>query len=349
MHSLENILQSLGVEPVIVDVGSSGEPQSLFNAISKQTVLVGFEPDDREQSKRFGEKFKRVIFVPKVVIPDDNAEDVEFVLTKSPYCSSLLEPDLKALENFSFSPLFIPERRVKLPATSMNRVVAEKHLSHLDWIKVDAQGADLQIIKGIGRSTFENILAIEVEPGLIDAYKGEDLFPEVHMFMLKAGFWLADLHCQAYPRISAANLDRLKAEFGDTLPNLKASPTAAEARYFRNRQYFELASTPLRSCILGFVFALLTGYSGFAAEILFVMRKRFPAEQRLEMLSQVLRESFENSATTAQQSTTSNSTAPSPDLTQSLKRSIAGQLQKRLPPPAYSLVKSTYRQIHRFF
>ena len=53
-------------------------------------------------------------------------------------------------------------------------------LSGIDWLKTDSQGTDLRIFNSLRPEVRSRVLAIDIEPGLIDAYVGEDLFVDAH-------------------------------------------------------------------------------------------------------------------------------------------------------------------------
>lgn len=62
----------------------------------------------------------------------------------------------------------------------------------IDFIKLDAQGADLPIMQGAG-AYLSDILAVQMELQFIELYEGQPLFHEANQFMLESGFELLDL------------------------------------------------------------------------------------------------------------------------------------------------------------
>jgi hypothetical protein len=230
--------------------------------------LIAFDPDSREVPKDLADHYRAVVLVDRAVTDRDDVDSVEFVLTRFPYCSSTLEPDLEALGNYSFRDHFVPESRESVQATSLNRVIDERGLTGIDWLKLDSQGTDLRIIRSLGPKALADLTAVEVEPGFINAYVGEDLFHDVHRDLTENGFWLCDLNCQAYPRVrpeSVDELERLCRAWGVAggVGALKASPTAAEARYLRELD----PSMDARAITMLFVFATISGQVAFAFDV----------------------------------------------------------------------------------
>jgi hypothetical protein len=268
-ESLKAVLSAAKVTPILADVGCSGARHAVWDPIASFSVLIAFDPDSREVPEDLAGRYRDVVMIDRAVADRDDVDTVGFVLTRYPYCSSTLEPNLEALGDYSFRDYFIPESRVSVQATSLNRVIDDYELPGIDWLKLDSQGTDLRIIRSLRPSVLGHMTALEVEPGLVDAYHGEDLFHDVHSYLRGQGYWLANLHAQAYPRVrpeSAAELREMCAELGipQAVEHTKVSPTAAEARYLRT-----MGSTPPgRSLVLLFVFALLDGHAGFALDVL---------------------------------------------------------------------------------
>ena len=97
-----------------MDVGASGTTPEIWNLIARQSLYVGFDPDLREIKELQDGRFWRAIIVNEAVTDDKNSAEVEFYLTKSPYCSSTLKPDTESLSNFLFADLFLVESCAKV-------------------------------------------------------------------------------------------------------------------------------------------------------------------------------------------------------------------------------------------
>ena len=191
-----------------------------------------------------------------------------FFLTKSPYCSSTLHPELDSLRSFSYSDLFTVQSQTQVLATTLNRVVADLSLPTLDAIKIDSQGTDLRLFMSLDSRWRDKVLALEVEPGLIDAYQGEDLFEATHQELKRAGFWLSSLDVKSVARVAPHTLPSRLTDVQRTalVRSHKQTPGWCEARYLRRID--TLDPSDQRSAILLFAFALLDQQIGFASEVL---------------------------------------------------------------------------------
>lgn len=200
--------------PVLVDVGASGGIHPRWRRIARYAVAVGFEPDARERGALEGDRkrFRRWILCDKLVVAEPGRAEAELHLTKSPYCSSTLEPDAAGLHGWAFADLFTLQETRRVPATTLMAALQAHGLTGIDWLKCDTQGTDLRIFRGLPAALRANLLAAEFEPGLIDAYRGEDKLPAVLAELAAEPFWLARFEPQAAVR---GGLPMLRARLGE--------------------------------------------------------------------------------------------------------------------------------------
>jgi len=277
-RKIDPLLTKFDVQPVLVDVGASGGAPTIWQPISRHSVYVGFDPDLREIRKDTEGGYRVGIIVNKAVCAEAAAEAVTFHLTESPYCSSMLQPDNVSLAHYSFWKLFEVTRTTSVPATTLAKVMEEQGLAQIDWLKIDAQGTDLRIYRSLEDDVRKRIVAVDTEPGLLDAYCDEDLFVDVHKQLRSEGFWLSNLNVMGVPRISRATMEALGVPTTNGLPKLRAgrlrsSPGWCEARYLRSTEWLKNTDCGEREFILAWVFAVLDGQFGYALDIARVLRK----------------------------------------------------------------------------
>jgi hypothetical protein len=252
--------------PVLIDVGASGGWHPAWRRIAPYSIGLGFEPDSRER-EALGpaqRRFKRWIFCDKIVVPERGRDAADIHLTASPYCSSTLPPDETSLAEWSFSKLFAVQGTRRLGATTLADALAKNGLDHVDWLKCDTQGTDLRTWQCLPAETRTRALAVEFEPGLIDAYRGEDKFHHVLSSMDKEPFWLAQLDVHGAPRGTAASVERIMgprmaryySRYGPSAPGW------VNALYLNIGKGFSL-----RDSLLLWVFATGLGHHLFASEL----------------------------------------------------------------------------------
>jgi len=289
----------LNIAPVLVDIGASAGAPDMWKGIAPQSVYVGFDPDLRAMSDSSGGSFQREVIVNQAVT-DQAKDEVEFILTRFPYCSSTLEPDSESLSNYHFRDFFIPEQRSRARAATLSAVMERLGLARIDWLKTDTQGTDLRIFAGMPESLRNTVLAIDVEPGIIDAYKGEDLFIDAHRYLKKDGFWAAGMNVCGAVRIRPSSLNSIIPDtslhyaFADSA--LKKSPAWCEARYFRSLEWMKSAAATPEQYALLWVFALIDNQLGFALDVALEYQRLFnsPGNEWLERLGKMMIEESEH-------------------------------------------------------
>lgn len=289
--SSQRLLAQLEIHPVLVDVGASDAPPLLWDLIAPQSIYVGFDPDKREIHELTGERFHKSIMVNEAVTASETESLVTFYLTRSPYCSSTLFPDHAALDDYLFADLFDVERTTESQTTTLNSVIERFGLTSIDWLKLDTQGTDLRIFNSLSTSLRSHVLALDIEPGLIDAYIGEDLFIDVHHDLLGQGFWLSRLDMHGTVRLSQSALKRTLAgvvgmNTSVVSRTVRTSPGWCEARYLRTVDTLDKGDYGSREYSLHWLFALLDGQIGFALDLGTAYERRFGAGPLAQLMQQ---------------------------------------------------------------
>jgi FkbM family methyltransferase len=272
MSMLKSILNEYGVTPVLVDVGASGGAPTIWTEIAPSSTYIGFDPDRREIRTIMDGTYKKATIVNKAVGTDRSMVETRFFLTNSPYCSSTLRPNAKALEDYIFYELFEVVREMRTSATTLDQVLVQQGLTSIDWLKVDAQGTDLRIYESLSDDARNKLIAVDTEPGLLDAYLGEDLFVDVQRKLCADGFWLSRLDVRGTKRVSKTTTDALRREQSALLKKLESeqqriSPGWCEARYLRSLQWLKSHSASQREYILLWAFAIIDQQFGFALDV----------------------------------------------------------------------------------
>lgn len=279
-QEIDKILTILKIQPVLLDIGASGVPPSQWKSIARRSIYVGFDPDRRELHDVPDGQYARSIVVNEAVTSVPGQSEVHFYLTHSPYCSSTLPPDTEALSQYLFSDLFAVEKEVSVRASSLNAVIDRLGLQGVDWFKTDSQGTDLRLFQSLRDDVRSRVLAIDVEPGLIDAYRGEDLFVDAHRGLLRQGFWLSSLEIKGAVRMRRTTLQVMASRH----PGLKdahiyeavrPSPGWCEARYLRTIESLSKRNADARDYTLLWVFAMIEQQWGYALDIAHVYEQQF--------------------------------------------------------------------------
>ncbi len=249
---------------VLLDVGAAGAPPDVWRMLAPMAVYVGFDPDLRDRVEDDTSGFRRFVMVDKAVSDEDGSE-VTFHLTTGPHCSSVLPPDPDRVGDYAFADLFAVERTATVAATSFQAALADVGVHGIDWLKLDTQGKDLDLLTSLPRRVRRSLLAVDVEPGLDAYYRGENTFEQLHAHPCMQGFWLSRLDLQQNPRVASTTRRALPADIdAGALPG---SPTAAEARYLRTVAHLDATGADVRAHACLWLFAMADDRPGAALDV----------------------------------------------------------------------------------
>ena len=169
----------------IVDIGANpidGDPPYGPLLSAGLCKVTGFEPQPSALAKLNARKGALETYLPHAI---GDGERHTLYVCRCTGMTSLLEPDPAALNLFPrFAELGqIMERRDI--ATVRLDDIAE--LGAVDFLKIDAQGAELVVLKG-GRSKLSGAVAVQTEVSFVPLYKGQPSFGEIDMEMRAQGF-----------------------------------------------------------------------------------------------------------------------------------------------------------------
>jgi hypothetical protein len=270
MNIIDKILnrnEFISNPPVLVDIGASGKIHSKWKQIAKYSVCIAFDADDRE----FGYVEKaasgfRKLYIYNCIVSDQNSDKIDFYLTRSPYCSSTLEPDLDALSKWSFADKFIVEKKIKLNNITLPQVLDKLNITKIDWFKTDSQGIDLRLFRSLSNELQDKVIVAEFEPGFIDAYKTEDKLFSIVEYMSSNKFWLSDFVTKGPEMITESDISLLTSQ--KLLQKLvrfshRRSPGWAEMTYIN---CFDDNLTS-RDLLLGWIFSVIHKQYGFSIKL----------------------------------------------------------------------------------
>ena len=186
---------------VIVDVGAAyGLPWHLSALRNVASTICCFEPDPeaaealRRASQERGQTNLKVF---PVALAGSEAERTLYI-TNVPTGSSLLKPGNDFANDFGSHDYFYPLREATVKTRPMQNVLVEGGVPRADAIKIDVQGAELEVLSGLGPMLAGTTLAVELEIGFPGCYIDQPGFGEIDAFMNKAGFLLYDLRLSSH-------------------------------------------------------------------------------------------------------------------------------------------------------
>ena len=255
---------------VLVDVGAAGGIHARWQRLAPWAIGVGFEPDARDSAtlEHSSGHFRRWVLGRHLVAPHAANGTQLLYLTRSPQCSSMLPPRPEVLGRWAFAHLFSVERTADLPAKTLTHALAEQGIGHIDWLKCDTQGLDLAIYRSLPKAWREQMSLFECEPGLIDAYSGEDKVGEVLQAMEAEPFWLTEFTVGTAVKGSPERLEKALGRRGARWARQLGPTAPAWANLCFVRELASSGSAMTRRTLLvAWLCSTLIGQHGHALEL----------------------------------------------------------------------------------
>ena len=218
MTLLKKIKPMLSRNLVYCDVGARdgiGKPWSYFRDVID---VVSFEPDKQEFDSLVKVKRKNDRVYSYALSKEPGSALLN--LTKSRGCSSVYKPNYKFLENFPESERFAIEDVASIRTNSLDALYGSQELKNIDFIKIDVQGSELDILEGGRKILSEKIIGIEVEVEFQPVYEGQPVFFDIDFFIRNSlRLELHDLRNAYWKYSEGINIGPKKGKliFGDAL------------------------------------------------------------------------------------------------------------------------------------
>ncbi|MCH9609801.1 MAG: hypothetical protein S4CHLAM45_01930 [Chlamydiales bacterium] len=269
-YDQKTLLQLLGDDHLhIVDVGATGGPHPRWRPIGKKCRFTTFDPDPRATSGRW-----KIENHPYGLWSKPCKRQLN--LAYFPEASSLypFHPNLETFSNASCHRI--------VDTTTIELKTLDQLVSHCDILKIDAEGAELEILKG-GEALLKNgCFAIDIELSFLERYEGAPLFHEIDTYLRKLGFQLHQLHrehwirknrthyCYSKPQLIWGNALYIRRK--DLLPKKSTNKIGAALLLYHyhdlvdelcDPKIAEKACTPSLIYFIKLIASLFIGVTGF--------------------------------------------------------------------------------------
>ncbi len=185
---IADVLGPLTPKIDVVDVGAmwlGGEGVSYMPLVTAGLArVVGFEPVRAECDKLNALNLPNQKYLPYFV---GDGSKRKFHLTNKPMTSSLYEPNTRLLSRFQI--LEELTQTVEISDVQTQRLDDIPEITNIDFIKIDVQGAELDVIRG-GTRVLKNAVVIHTEVEFVPMYKNQPLFGDVDAALRAQGFLL---------------------------------------------------------------------------------------------------------------------------------------------------------------
>jgi FkbM family methyltransferase len=178
----------------LVDVGARGGIASRWERFMSILDVTAFEPESAEcerLNRDAGSLPYPIRYLP-VALGRESGDGVPFHVTNWPVASSFRRPNAEFLRAFPNAEKLFAVREVQTIAVESLDEVARREGLLVDCLKIDVEGAALDVLVG-GERTLREALVLEVEAEMNPLFEGEALFPQVDSHLRDRGWVLHGL------------------------------------------------------------------------------------------------------------------------------------------------------------
>jgi FkbM family methyltransferase len=144
------------------------------------STIAAFEPDEELCAKKNASPREGVVYFPFALGKAEETRD--FYNTEDAMCSSLYEPNQEMMGRYNNMDVVRLKNISRIDTISLDHFVSNHDLDPVDFIKIDIQGAELDVFQG-GLSTLKDVLAIVSEAEFVEHYVDQPLFGDVCAFL----------------------------------------------------------------------------------------------------------------------------------------------------------------------
>lgn len=248
-----------------IDIGARGGIHPLVQPLAEVTGVLGFEPD-RAECQRLREEVMKgspwaTCEIEPVALADKTGNSLLHLLAAETN-HSLRSPNQEFIERYNMVK-FEKTGSTQVETTTLDDVLFSRRAHEPFWgefLKLDTQGTEFEILAGAKRTLTERTSAILIEVEFCQIYKDQKLFSEVEMYLRELGFSFYGFSQMAFRSCKQLNKQKERGQerilWADAIFFKEPLPSQSLNSFQKCRQYYVI-----------FVTALLLGYFDFALEI----------------------------------------------------------------------------------
>ena len=175
-NSLEFQILEIGAHPY----EDTKEPFHQLIDIFPRSRIIAFELDKNECEK-LNQKSPKGIKYFSYALGEKN-EKKKLYITNHPMCSSLYKPNEKFMKLFNNLDFAYLKNIQDVETVSLDFFLKKENINFVDFIKIDIQGAELDVFRG-GVESLNNVLTIITEVEFVQLYNDQPLFGDMSSFL----------------------------------------------------------------------------------------------------------------------------------------------------------------------
>lgn len=177
--------------------GSEAWLQTAQALLTSNLSIYGFDADP-EACEEMNTKLEsqqvpwHEVHIP-IALSNSNGEATLYV-TPNLFCCSLYPPNEEYTSRFLHMGAGIKtDATVEVETVTLDDFLESEKIEEVDFLQIDVQGADLDVIKGATRTVQQSVLGIQIEVEFSPIYIDQPLFSDIDAYLRSRGFYLFDL------------------------------------------------------------------------------------------------------------------------------------------------------------
>lgn len=168
-----------------LQLNNSKEPFYKLLDYFPSSEIIGFEIEKELCDKMNSKASKGIRYYPYAL--GEKNEKKKLYNTKHPMCASLYKPNEKLIRLYNNLDVSYLKSETEIETISLDNFIDKHKIDEVDFIKIDVQGAELDIFKG-GKNVLKNVLKIICEVEFVSMYENQPLFGDVNNFLTQHDF-----------------------------------------------------------------------------------------------------------------------------------------------------------------
>jgi len=180
------------LELTCLDIGARGGFTNDLLPLASAVHAVGFEPDGSE-CRRLNDAaaqgqhpWRSLRFIPSALGRNQGTQQLHLYRRRG--CSSLYEADRQVAARFGRDGWFDLDATLDVQTVPTDEAAARFNFTDACFMKVDVQGAELDILASADHLLADSLLAIRTEVEFIPIYRDQPLFSDVDQHLRRRGF-----------------------------------------------------------------------------------------------------------------------------------------------------------------
>ena len=183
-----------------VDVGAMGGTRPKWETKTNFYFSILFEPNSNSYKQLIENKKENEIIINSGLSNEKGS--ILLNICNSEGASSAFEPNYEFLKLFNDDQRFHIKSKENMNTDTLDNQLLKNKIKQLDFMKIDVQGSELNVLKG-STNSLKNIIGLEIECEISELYSNQPLLGNILEFLSSKEFHLFDLKRYYWKRKNA--------------------------------------------------------------------------------------------------------------------------------------------------